>query len=388
GMNFASAMRHVREAQAAIAPHDSADRFASLGVDVFFGEAAFADARTVDVGGARLRFRRAIVAAGGRPRPLEVPVPGSDVHTSDTIFTLEQQPRTMLIVGAGPVGCELAQAFARLGTRVTLADREPRVLPREDPDASAVIARALEGDGVVLRLGGPHGGGPPAAFAPSASAPKEGGHYEVILIAAGRVPNIEGLNLEAAGIRTGPRGIEVSDILRTTNVRVFAAGDVCSRFQFTHAADALARLALQNALFLTRQRASALVIPWCTYTTPEVAAVGPLDGEAITVPLADIDRAIVEEQADGFVRVRHRAGVVTGATIVAPHAGEMIAHVAHLVRTRGTMADLSATVFPYPTMAEGLRKAGDAYRRRSLTPGARRAFEAYFSVFRRSWFRR
>ena len=382
GMDFAAAMRHVRDAQAALAPHDSAARFASLGVDVFFGDAAFADARTVVVEGGtevpRLRFRRAVIATGGRPAVPDLPgVDPARRHTSDTIFSLAEQPRTLRIVGAGPIGCELAQAFARLGTRVTLTDREPRVLSREDPEASAVIARVLEREGVTLALGpaetGPHDG----------NRPHEGEPGDVVLVATGRRPNVEGLRLEAAGIKAGANGIEVSDILRTTNVRVFAAGDVCSRFQFTHAADALARLAIQNALFLTRKRASSLVIPWCTYTSPEVATVGTGDGESITVMLDDIDRAVVEEAREGFIRVWHRRGTVTGATIVAPHAGELIGHVAHLVRTGGTMGDLSTTIFPYPTLAEGLRKAGDAYRRQSLTPAAKGALGAYFSLFRR-----
>ena len=373
-VDFAAVMQRVREQRAQIAPHDSAERFTSLGVDVFFGDASFADARTVTVSGAhgspaRLRFRRAVIATGGRPVVPDL-LQGRNVLTSDTLFELTTQPRTLLVVGAGASGCEMAQAFALLGTAVTLADVAPRVLPREDPDASAVIAGALERCGVQLALGGPI----------------TDVRAEAVLVTAGRTPNVEGLNLEAAGIRLDASGqLVVSDILRTTNLRVFAAADVRSSLQFTHAADAMARLVIQNALFLTRRRFSDAAIPWCTYTFPEVAHVGAATdgGAAITIPLDTVDRSRLDAEADGFVKVRHESGRIVGATIVAPHAGETIAHVAHLIRQGQTLSDLSASVFPYPTVAEALRKAGDVYRRTALTPSRLRLLRRFFALARR-----
>jgi pyruvate/2-oxoglutarate dehydrogenase complex dihydrolipoamide dehydrogenase (E3) component len=201
---------------------------------------------------------------------------------------------------------------------------------------------------------------------------------DAILVAAGRVVDVDGLNLDAAGVRYSADGVVVNDRLQTTNPRVFAAGDVASPYKFTHAADAMARIVVQNALFFGRRRATALVIPWCTYTAPEVARVGEITGSAVTVQLADVDRAVVDDQTDGFVRIHHDRGRIRGCTIVAPHAGDLIGHVAHVIRSGGSLSDLSATVFPYPTYAEALRKAGDAYRRSLLTPAARWLFRKYF----------
>jgi pyruvate/2-oxoglutarate dehydrogenase complex dihydrolipoamide dehydrogenase (E3) component len=387
-VDFAAVMTRLRTVRADIAHNDSAARFASLGVDVFLGQASFVGPRVVavDAGSertrptvaglstaARLRFRRAVIATGARPADhvgwSDPAAPGIAYFTSETIFSLTTQPRHLLIIGAGPIGCEMAQAFALLGSRVTLVDSAPRVLSGEDEDASRIIATQLERDGVtiVMKVG---------ELRDLIAA------ADAVLVATGRTPNVEGLNLEAAGIHTGPAGIQVDDRLRTSNHRVYAAGDVCSRFKFTHAADAMARIVIQNALFFGRRRASALVIPWCTYTCPEVAHVGVSSGQAITIPLAEVDRAIVDAETDGFVRIHHEQGRIIGATIVAAHAGELIGHVADVMRRGGSVGDLSAVIFPYPTVAEALRKAGDTYRRQGLTPRVRRLLEYYFRVTR------
>jgi pyruvate/2-oxoglutarate dehydrogenase complex dihydrolipoamide dehydrogenase (E3) component len=380
-VDFDAVMKRLRDRRASIAPHDSAERFAALGVDIFFGDAAFADERTVTVTitskpdavpyeSIALRFRRAVIATGSRPAvPPIAWLEQRAFLTSETLFALTERPRRMLVIGAGPIGCEMAQAFALLGTAVTLADTSTRVLPREDVDASATITRALERAGVTLALG--------AAVSDAAAD-------ETVLVATGRMPNLERLNLGAAKVEATDRGVSVDDHLRTTNRRIYAAGDVCSPFRFTHAADAMARIVIQNALFHGRKRASDLVIPSCTYTFPEVAHVGAdtTEGELITIPLSDIDRSIVDDETDGFIRIRHQRGRISGATIVAPHAGEVIGHVAHVMRTTGTLGDLSATIFPYPSVAEGLRKAGDAYRRGTLTPAMRRILQRYFALTR------
>lgn len=369
-VNFSAVMARMRDRRAQLAHHDSAERLEAAGVRVFLGSAAFTGRRTIDVrshdGLHHVRFWRAVIATGGRP--VAPPIPGLEdagYLTNETIFELDERPARLLVIGAGPIGCELAQAFVLFGSDVTVADVADRPLPREDADASAIVQRRLEADGVRFELGG-------------AVARITPGDADAILVAAGRVPNVEGLGLEAAGIRCGPDGVVVNDRLQTTNPRVFAAGDVASPYKFTHVADATARVVVQNALFFGRRRTSALVVPWCTYTSPEVARVGSIDGPAITIPMSAVDRAVVDDETEGFVRVHHLRGRIRGCTIVAPHAGDLIGHVAHVMRTGGTLGDLSATIFPYPTYAEGLRKAGDAYRRSLLTAPAKWLFRKYF----------
>ena len=388
-VDFAAVMTRLRAVRADIAHNDSASRCASLGVDVFLGQASFEGPRVVAVDAGsqrtrptRLRFRRAVIATGARPANLVGRVlldpapPGVAYFTSETIFSLTTRPRHLLVIGAGPIGCEMAQAFALLGSRVTLVDSAPRVLSGEDEDASRIIATQLERDGVTIVTDlGRREGRPLRLFLADADA---------VLVATGRTPNVEGLNLQAAGIQAGPAGIDVDDRLRTSNPRVYAAGDVCSKFKFTHAADALARIVIQNALFFGRRRASALVIPWCTYTFPEVAHVGVSSGQAITIPLTEVDRSVADQETDGFVRIHHERGRIVGATIVAPHAGELIGHVADVMRRGGAVGDLSAVIFPYPTVAEALRKAGDTYRRQGLTPRVRGLLEYYFGLTRRA----
>ena len=374
-MDFATAMRHVRASRDAIAPHDSPERLASLGVEVFFGHGTFADARTVTVGDETLRFRKAVIATGSRPVVPAIPgLIDLPFLTSDTLWDLTTQPHTMTVLGGGPIGCELAQAFARLGTRVTLIEAGPQLLAREDPDAAALVERALAADGVTVRTG------VTVSHARDLAA-------DAVLIAVGRQATVEGLGLDAAGIEVDGEGIRVDDRLRTTNRRVFAAGDVASRYKFPPAADALARIAIQNALFFGRRSARRLVIPWCTFTSPELAHVGMTSAEAdargaqtITVPLADVDRAVADEATAGFVRLHHDAGRIVGATIVAPGAGELISTVAYAMRTGGTLATLSTVVFPYPTLSLALRQAGDAYQRTKLTPAVRTLLKYYFRL--------
>lgn len=384
---FEDVMERVRERRARLAPHDSQERFESLGVDVFRGAARFVSPREVEVGGQRLRGRNFVIASGSRAGlpPIEG-LAEARPFTNETIFDeLRERPARLIVLGGGPIGCEMAQAFARLGTRVTLIEGAAQLLPREDPDAGAIVAHALEQDGVTVLTGVRVT--TVATDANGISVTHERGRTEAhaLLVATGRSPNVEGLGLDAAGIAHDDDGIRVDDSLRTTNRRVFAAGDVASRYKFTHAADALARTVIQNALFLGRRRASRLVIPWCTFTSPEVAHVGLTSSEArergaqtITVPLTDIDRAVVDEDATGFIRIHHDSGRIVGATIVSAAAGELIGTVAYAVQTGGTLANLSSVVFPYPTLSLALRQAGDAYQRTRLTPGVRTMLKYYF----------
>lgn len=396
--DFSAVMRRMHERRASLSPHDSARRLQQAGVDVFFGSGRFTGPRAIDVQGRTLRFNRAVIATGTRPAAISVP--GIDTIpylTNETLFGLTELPRRLLVVGAGPIGCEMAQAFARFGSEVTLFDQAARALPAEDEDAAAIVERALRDDRVRLELNvtltSATGQGEGARLYYQRAS--ESGHVDgdYVLVAAGRAANVEGLGLEAAGVAASRQGVVVNDRLQTSNRRVYAAGDVCSPFKFTHVADATARIAIQNALFYGRRRASALVLPWCTYTDPEVAHIGVSAAAAleagrqvqtITIPLADVDRAVLDEETDGFVRIHHERGRPIGCTIVASHAGEIIGEVAFAMTHGGTLSDLSATIHPYPTQANALHQAGDQYRRTLLTPRVRAWMERYFR-WTRSW---
>jgi pyruvate/2-oxoglutarate dehydrogenase complex dihydrolipoamide dehydrogenase (E3) component len=397
-VDFGAVMHRMRQRRTRLAPNDSAERLTHLGIDLFFGAASFASRRQVAIDSTRLQFRRAIIATGSRPAlPPIAGLNDTPYLTNETVFRLSDRPRRLLIIGAGPIGCELAQAFARLGSEVVLFDQSPRVLPNDDPDGSLVVQRALIRDGVQLHLGAEvtrvsrQGDAVTVSFRRSLDRPEEESAGDRLLIATGRTPNVSGLEVEAGGVAAGPQGVVVDDRLRTSNPRVYAAGDVCSRFQFTHAADAMARIAIQNALLFGRRKVSALTIPWCTYTDPQVAHVGlsPHDHraqqphlETITVPLSEVDRGVLDDETDGFLKVHHQGGRLAGCTIVAAHAGELIALASNLIGRRARLGELSSTIFPYPTQAEAYKKAGDTYRRTLLTPRVRWAFQRFFELSR------
>lgn len=396
--DFAAALERMRRLRADLSPVDSAPRFASLGVDVFFGEGRFSAPDRIVVGAAELRFRRAVVATGARAAV--PPIPGLaevDFLTNETVFDLTERPAHLLVIGAGPIGCELAQAFRRLGSAVTLIDREVRLLPRDDADAAAIVQRALQQDGVELHLGvtvervAQEQAERVVTF--SRNGVTQAVRGSAVLLATGRRPNVDGLGLEHAGVAFTPRGVQVDDRYRTTNRRVYAIGDVSSSFQFTHAADFQARGVLANALFFGRSRASSLLVPWATYTSPEVAHVGwtaadaVRDGTAVetfTVPFHDVDRAVLAGETDGFLRVHVRRGSdrIVGVTIVAPNAGDLIGEAAVAMTNGLGLGALGRTIHPYPTIGESYRKAADAWRRTKLTPTARRILAAWFRIFR------
>lgn len=401
-VDFAAVMDRMRRLRADISPHDAAGRFRALGVDVFFGDARFTAADTVAVGGQTLRFARAVIATGARAAvPAVAGFAETGFLTNETVFSLTERPRRLACLGAGPIGCEMAQAFQRLGCEVVLLDTAPHVLAREDTDAAGVLQHALQRDGVRIIL-----------EAQLTRVERRNGekvlHYttngrsaavtvDEILVATGRTPHVNGLNLEAAGVRyTTETGIAVDDHLQTTNPRIFAAGDVCMRWQFTHAADAAARLVIQNALFgyAGKKRLSTLIIPWCTYTDPEIAHVGlsehtareqniPID--TFVRPLAEVDRAVVDGETDGFVKIHVKQGSdrIVGATIVARHAGEMIGEITAAMVGGLGLGTLATVIHPYPTQAEAIRQAADAYNRTRLTPLLKSLFTKYLAWARR-----
>ena len=392
-VDFGETMTRLRRLRAGLSRNDSVARLSGLGIDVFLGRARFVAGDAVDVDGRRLRFTRAVVATGARAAA--PPIPGlADTRylTNETVFSLTALPARLIVLGAGPVGCELAQVFRRFGSHVTLITDGPRVLPREDPDAAAIVQAAFEREGIRLVLGGsvvraePGAGATETRLVVARDGREELTVGDALLVATGRAPNVEDLGLDAAGVGFDRHGVTVDDRLRTTNPRVWAAGDVASRFKFTHAADAMARIVLQNALFFGRKRASALVIPWVTYTDPEVAHVGLSAAEAarrpdvhtFTVPLEDVDRAILDGEVGGFARVHANSrGRILGATLVASHAGEMIGEMSLAITEGLSLGAVARSIHPYPTQAEAWKKLGDAWNRTKLTPRVRSLFEGF-----------
>lgn len=396
--DFATVMERMRRLRAGISRLDSAQRFRDLGVDVFLGEGRFVAGDAIEVAGQRLRFRRAIVATGARP--VAPPIPGCDEGcylTNETLFTLTRLPRRFGVIGAGPIGCEISQTFARFGSQVTLFDMAPHVLVREDADAAEIVQRAMVDDGVHLELG-------VKVLEIQTTPDGKIVHFErdgergqttidELLVAVGRAPNVEGIGLDAAGVEYDKLGVRVNDRLQTTNKRIWAVGDVATRYKFTHTADALARIAIQNSLFFGRAKASDLVIPWCTYTSPEIGHVGLYEGEAkdkgfavetLMIALKDVDRAVLDSQEEGFLRLLVQTGKdrILGATIVAEHAGDILGELSLAVTAGVGLNQIAATIHAYPTQAEVVKKAADTWSRGKLTPMVKKVFSIFFKIFR------
>jgi len=397
--DFAAVMARMRALRAGISHTDSVHRYKSLGVDVFIGEGRFTGPDTIEVSGKVLRFAKAAICTGGRAAAL--PIPGLEEAgylTNETVFELVTLPQRLIVIGAGPIGCELAQAFARFGSQVTVLEKECRVLPREDPDAARVVEQAMIRDGVQficdVNITKATANGTEKVIQYERKGEVKNLSADAILLGVGRTPNVEGLNLEAAGVEYDRSGVKVNDRLQTTNARIFAAGDICSRFKFTHAADAMARIVIANALFSARQKASALTIPWCTYTEPELAHVGVDEQEAaargleirtFTWELKEVDRAVLDGETEGFARVHVAKGTdrILGATIVAAHAGDLISEITLAMANGLGLGAISKTVHPYPTQAEVIKKLGDAYQRTRLTPLVKKVFRGWFAWRRR-----
>lgn len=401
-VDFPGVMQRMRRLRAAISPHDSAQRFQSLGVDVFFGQARLTSSDSVDVDGIPLRFRRAVIATGSRPR---IPtIPGLDpahILTSDNLFSLTELPRRLVVVGGGPIGMEMAQAFAAFGSEVTVVEAGPRLLPQADGEAVNLLTRVLtEHHGIRILLNAELRQfavqGTEKRLSIRQGVEEQTLACDAILLAVGRTPNIETLQTERAGVRTDPqRGIVVNDFLQTTNPRIYASGDVCTARRFTHAADFMSRIVIQNALFCGRARVSRLQIPSCTYTSPEIAHVGLTSDDAaragiaittITQPLSGNDRALLDGQQEGFVRMHLQQGTdrILGATIVGAHAGDMISEVT-VAMTCGLRAGrLASVIHPYPTQADAIRRVGDLSNRNRLTPLIRKLFGLWLN-YRPLW---
>ena len=393
-VDFPAVMERLRRLRAEISANDSAARFKSLGVDVFVGQGRFTGSDAVEVGGKILRFAKAVIATGARA--VTLPIPGlkeAGALTNETVFSLTELPKRLLVIGAGPIGVEMAQAFARFGSQVTLFEAMHGILTREDQDAAEIVRKSLDRDKVdflccvdieqVERSGAVS-----KVRFKSKHGPSVVKEFDAILVGVGRAPNIEGLDLDKVGVAYDKFGVKVDDHLRTANPRIYAAGDICLAPKFTHTADFSARIVIQNALFMGRKRFSALTIPWCTYTDPEIAHVGLYEKDALAKGLKvrtfvqkldEVDRAILDGESEGFVKVMVEDGTdkILGATIVASHAGDMISEISVAMNNGVGLAGIGATIHPYPTQAEAVRKLGDAYNRTRLTPFAKSALGAW-----------
>ena len=394
--DFGTAMARMRKLRAQISPTDSVERFQRLGVDVFLGTGRFIGSNAVEVDGAVLPFKRAVIATGARAAAL--PIPGlADTRylTNETLFSLTELPARLAVIGAGPIGCEMAQAFARFGSTVTVFEKAHRILIRDDDEGADIVKRSMAKDGVrficnaaLLKIES-HGSEKVVTYSADGNTAQL--TADEILVSIGRAPNIEALNLDAIGVSYDPNiGVNVNERLQTSNPNIFAAGDICSAYKFTHAADAMARIVIANTLFHGRQTTTALTIPWCTYTEPEIAHVGLSAEDArakghnvhtFTWPLADNDRAVLDGETEGFARVhvQKKNGNILGATIVAANAGDMISHLT-LAMTNGLGINaIAKTIHPYPTQAEVIKRLGDAYTKTRLTPRVQAIFNRWLA---------
>jgi len=395
-VDFPLAMERMRRIRARAGRVDSAPRIAADGIDLFFGTASFVGPDVVDVDGVRLRFRKALIATGSRS--LLPTIPGLDAAgylTNESLFDLTALPKSLLVIGGGPVGCQMAQALCRFGCRTLITQAEPLVLPKEERDSALLLAEALARDGVEIHLNTKAVNVRVEGSKKIVETLNDGNvatiEVDEILTGIGRVPALSGLNLEAAGVAYDANdGIVVDDFLRTTNRRIFAAGDVCLEHKFTDT-EASARIVVRNSLCFGRERLSALTIPWCTYTDPEIAHVGLYVRQArergipvktFTVPMHDVDRALTDGEESGFVKVHVREGSdrILGATVVARHAGEMINDLSLAMVAGIGLSTISRVIHAYPTQAEGIKKAAMAYTEGTARP--------WMTWLRRRWFAR
>ena len=398
-IDFAQAMGHVHQTQAAIEPHDSPERFRGLGVEVIFGDGKFIDDRTFEVNGRELRSRSFVVSTGSRPAI--PPIKGlkeAEYFTNEQIFSLTEKPNSLAVIGAGPIGCELGQAFHRLGCHVTLISSREQILPKEDPEAAAVIQAQLASEEMTILTN----------TRPDRVEIVEGkkvlymgdrqlATVDAILISTGRIPNVESLNLDIAGVKVAKHGIQVNKKLQTTNPRIYACGDVIGGYQFTHMAGYEASVVLKNALFFPMSKADDRVVPWCTFTDPELAKVGLSEAEAkqrygediyvLKQDFAGVDRAIAEGATEGFAKIITRSnGEILGATFVGPSAGELIHEVVMAMTNKMKVSALTGYIHIYPTLAEVNSKAALLLTKQKYAQNRRlqRILKQLFN-FLRSW---
>ncbi len=398
-VDFPAVMERMRRLRSEISAGDSLVRFQGLGVDVFLGEGRFTGQDMVEVDKKTLRFEKALIATGARA--VAQPIEGlaeAGYLTNETVFSLTQRPSRLAVIGGGPLGSELAQAFGRMGSKVSIFHKHDHLLNREDYDAARILQRTFLEEGIELYLNARlvevslTGEGKRITF--ERNGRSESVVVDEILLGMGRSPNVEELGLEAAGVGYDTaKGVAVNDRLQTSNPRIYAAGDICLPYKFTHAADATARIVIQNALFLGRKKMSALTIPWCTYTDPEIAHVGLSEAEAgekgirvdaFVKSFGLVDRAIADGETEGFVKVLVQRGSdrILGATIVARHAGEMINEISLAMAGGLGLGAIAGVIHPYPTQAEAIRQVADEYNRTRLTPLVKKILSIWLALRR------
>ena len=363
---------HVQSVIAQIQQHDDPERFRSYGCEVLFGTAQFVDAHRLRVNDELIRARRIVIATGSRP--LIPPIAGLEEAgfvTNENLFSLRALPRRLVILGGGPIGVEMAQAFARLGSQVSLVERLPHILPQEDPELADAVADVLRAEGVRIHTD------------TSAERVRLSGRMRIVecggalnleadqlLVAVGRKPALDGLDLEAAGVDYGPGGISVDTRMRSSRKHIFACGDVCGPYPFTHMAEYQAGIVISNAVFRFPKKADYRVVPWVTYTDPELARVGltarqaaekGLEPVVLRFAFRDIDRAVTEVEPQGFVKLVTHKKKILGASILGARAGELLHEIVLAMQTGATIGDISATIHAYPTLAQVHRRAVNTY---------------------------
>jgi len=375
---------HVQSVIDQIQKHDDPERFRSYGCEVLFGSAEFVDARRVRVNGELVRGRRVVIAAGSRP--LVPPLPGlaeAGFVTNERLFSLRELPGRLVVLGGGPIGVEMAQAFARLGSQVTLVERLPHLLPQEDPELADALQDRLVAEGVTIHTNTSaervRVAGDTRVIECSANLKLE---TDQLLVALGRRPSLEGLNLEAAGVQYDRRGISVDKRMRTSQKHIFACGDVCGPYPFTHMAEYQAGIVISNAVFRFPKKADYGVVPWVTFTDPELARVGltakqaadkGLDPVVLRFPFHEIDRALTEVEPHGFVKLVTYRKRILGASILGPHAGELLHEIVLAMKTGASIGAISATIHAYPTLAQVHRRTVNTfYSQKLFSPGSRR----------------
>jgi pyruvate/2-oxoglutarate dehydrogenase complex dihydrolipoamide dehydrogenase (E3) component len=375
-IDFAKAIGHVQGVISTIQPHDSPERFEGLGVEVIFGNGKFVDRKTFEVNNRQLKARAFIISTGSRPAKL--PISGLEEAgyiTNEEVFSITKRPDYLAIIGGGPIGCELGQAFSRLGSNVTIIASRDRLLSKEDPEAVEVIHKQFASEGINFLLNTKVERVEVVDGKKYVYAGKEKIAADEILVAAGRQPNVESLNLDAAGVKMGKKGIAVNSKLQTSNKRIYACGDVLGGYQFTHVAGYQANVALKNALFLPIFKADDRVIPWATFTDPELARVGLTEQEAkerygndiyvVKQEFADVDRAQAEAATEGFAKIiTRRNGEILGAHLVGAAAGELI-HEIILAMSHKLKISALGGIHIYPTLAEVNSKAAFALTRQN-----------------------
>jgi pyruvate/2-oxoglutarate dehydrogenase complex dihydrolipoamide dehydrogenase (E3) component len=377
GVHLGRVLGRVKEARERVAHHDDPERFRQMGVEVQFGSARFVGPDTLEVEGVGLlRSKRIVIATGARPSI--PPIPGLEeagYETHETVFDMTEMPNRLAILGAGPIGLEFAQTFSRLGAQVTVLEMLDRILPKEDTDVAKTLLGLLENEGIAVQLSSKvvsveTDGGAKVLLT------EDGRRFtaDQILVAVGRRPNTERLDLEKAGVETSGGAVKVDPTLRTTNPKVWASGDVTGGLQFTHVADYMSKLVLRNSIFPFRSRADYRHVPWVTYTDPEVAHVGLSEedadekgGRTYTYEFEDLDRAITDSETAGFVKISaDKKGRILGASILGHGAGNLMQPIVLAMKNGLRISKLSDVIYPYPTMVEGVKRAADVYQRARL----------------------